>query len=309
MPKGWTQEDEAELKAIEEEALAATEEPDDSGPQDDQPETDSEGEQPEEEEPKDETSPESSPGEKPEPTTEVDEDAELINNPNLSRKTRKRLQDLSKKAKENEALRARIAELEGTGKKVDQPAGDPPADEEGDPYADALPDEPGSKKSNGLPWDDEKEELTAEDVRALARQEAAEIAERQRMINDFATTLQTDCREMQTKYPQLDVDSEKYNPKLDQRIAHGYQIALKTYPKLRFKKYVETEMDAILSLVDAGTADTATIIKQQAEEQPLPVNSGSGRGGSGKLTTKDLDGMTLEEMERSLPKAPGYENY
>lgn len=310
MPSAWNAEDEAELKALEKEALAASEEEPAAGdPQEDlADEGDAAGDEPAATPDPKETSPESSTGKPEEKPTEPQadpEDAELINNPNLSRRTRKRLQDLSKKAKRAEELEKELAEL-----KAGKPAGEPKGDEGGeeeDPFAEGIPTpKPTQPKAGDLPWD-QKEELTVDDVRQMSRKEAADVLNEQREIQTFADSIRNDAKEVVTTYPQLNEDAEEYNRALDEKIARGYQLALKTYPRLRFKKYVEVEMKPILALLEQNQKDTATIIKNQADDQALPT-SGGGKG-PGKITLKDMDNMTLEEMEAALPKASNYDGY
>lgn len=317
MPQAWTAEDEAELKALEKEALEASDQdPQDGGQEEDPADPDNAGgEEPTGEQDPKETSPASSTGEQPtEPAKQPEgedgldpEDKELINNPNLSRRTRKRLQDLSKKAKEAEQLRKELAELKNGKKPEGKPDGGEGGEGEEDPFAEGkvtpTTDKP---KAGELPWD-EKEELSVEDVRAMSRQEAADLLRQQREIETFADTIKSDCREVVQTYPQLNEDDPAYNQALDRKIARGYQLALKTYPRLRFKRYVEVEMQPILELLEANQQDTATIVKKQADDQALPT-SGGGKG-PGKVTLKDLDNMSLEEMEAALPKAANYDSY
>jgi len=310
----WTAEDEAELKAIEKEALEASDDDDqDGGLEGDQPDTETpDGEEPEEGTEKKDTPPDSSTGKEEkkeeEEQSEDDglsaEDKDLINNPNLSRRTRKRLSDLSKKAKEVDKLQKELADLRA-GKK---PEAEEAGDEEEDIFegADKIPTRQ-QPKDGKMPWE-EKDELSVDDVRGMARKEAADVIAEENERQSFANSIKQDCQTVVEKYPVLNDESDQYNPEIDKMIARGYQVALQSYPRLRFAKYVKVEMKAIQSAIEKSQTDLKATLTQQGDDQALPANGSTPKGGS-KLTPKDLDNMSMEEMERALPKASNYDTY
>lgn len=124
----------------------------------------------------------------------------------------------------------------------------------------------------------------------------------------FHTRLEIDAPRVEAKYPQLDKDSDKFNPELANAIntmflsTVGYDESTDTVknPNLRYAPYVESIFELAGEIAGEKTAEVTKHIKSQAAKTGLRPDGSSGK----KLNlNKPPEQMTDEELDAVIAQA------
>lgn len=141
-----------------------------------------------------------------------------------------------------------------------------------------------------------KTEVTPEDLDRLAEQYVAQTAN---TLVDLRLSpieqklkmqeLQGDISQVQTKYEELNPESDNYNPNLDKRIAEMYRRNGAGVP---LSQFVQEQMDLVNEVATKKTVQTQETLQQQQDDAAL-------RPGTPRQETKFED-LSEKEMEEKL---------
>lgn len=144
--------------------------------------------------------------------------------------------------------------------------------------------------------------------RERARQEAYQQGMTQTKSIQFHTRLEIDAPQIETKYPQLDKNSEKFHPSLANAVntmylsAVGYDPKTDTVqtPDLRYKDYVESIFELADEIANNKVQATQQAVRQQAANTGLRP----GNQTQPKLNlNKRPEDMTDEELDAIIAQA------
>lgn len=185
-----------------------------------------------------------------------------------------RIRELNAKAKSAEdrakGLEAKIAELTGSG----------------EPRVPEAPYTPQVK-----PGEDVSEDQYKQDVQRSAMS-AAQLLIAQ---NNAVTRINTETTQAVAKYPQLDPDSDQFDPELSDSVTEAVEALVKANPYTASpKKIVESWMKPYARAVTKEVGkETANIAKQVAESATRPTSVSTKSG-------KSDDEKSIEELEAEL---------
>lgn len=124
----------------------------------------------------------------------------------------------------------------------------------------------------------------------------------------FLTRLEVDAPRVEAKYPQLDKNSEEFNPALAKSINEMYLSTVGFDPKtqrvrnanIRYSDYVESMFELADEMATAKVADTQKNIRKQAASTGMRPDGSSAK----KLNLNKAPGdMTDEELDAFLKRA------
>ena len=144
------------------------------------------------------------------------------------------------------------------------------------------------------------EELTADELnrriaerdQSLLRQADA-LAQLRSKQSEIAGRVDRESAEVMKKYPQLDPESEEFNPELSEAITESSEAYIAKHPTSSLKSHVEKLMKPYLGAVtkEVGKA-TETMAKQASEAALRPT--------SVRKAEKSASEMTMAELEAKL---------
>lgn len=233
--------------------------------------------------------------------TSPDEDLSEEDQRRLSERTQKRIRDLNEKAKladqlreENEQLRSKqeekfVKQYEDT---VNQNLfGDNPF--ENPSFGEQTPN------TSRLPWDTpqqqpEEKVITMEEYQRNVLSTADIIVQARIAQLNKSNEIKSDLEKVESKYSELNPDSDEYSEDISNKISDLYKNQLKADPNVRLSKFVDNIMSLRKKSEEKGR-DMATnkMVEQKAEEaisaheiEPEP--------------DKPFEKMSLDEKEKYL---------
>lgn len=131
-------------------------------------------------------------------------------------------------------------------------------------------------KPSALPWDrkpaaDGPKEVTDEeyqaDVQAKAQEAARTVIRNEKIVNGVIE----DRKYLEENHPELNQESEQFDPVLAEYIATTFKSLFKDNNDLRLKDYAEQVLSLRAKGVEQGKSEvTATVVKQAAEQAMSP---------------------------------------
>lgn len=154
-------------------------------------------------------------------------------------------------------------------------------------------------KPSALPWDTQGEngpkEVTAEEYEAEVATKAREAVKLELKNQQIVTNVTEDRKYLETTYPELDQESEDFDPVLAENVATWYKALFRTNQDIRLKDFVEEVMSLRTKGVEKGKSEvTATVMRQAAEQAISPTTQ---RVVSKTAADAIAGARTMEELE------------
>lgn len=132
---------------------------------------------------------------------------------------------------------------------------------------------------------DGERELTLDDLRTIARLEV----EKERTVN----RINSEAREVQKLYPELDKDGDSFDPDVNEAVTTAVWLEIQRDPSQSVKKLTDKYMKPYLKAAERAVGQEKQNLAKQVSETAL-------RPSAIKGTEKKFHEKTIEEMEQEL---------
>lgn len=154
-------------------------------------------------------------------------------------------------------------------------------------------------KPSALPWETQRtdgpKEVTEEEYQAEVAAKAREAAKLEIRNEKIINNVVEDRKYLETQHPELDQESDEFDPVLAEYIATTFKSLFKENQDIRLKDYAEQVLSLRASGVEKGKSQVTAKVMRQAAEQA--ISPSATRVVSKSAADAIAGAKTMEELE------------
>ena len=216
----------------------------------------------------------------------------------LSERTQKRIRELNEKAKKADQLEEELEELRS--KQQDKFVGQYENTVNQNLFGETMQDNSslGDQTPNSkLPWDtpnEQPKEITMEEYQRNVLNTADILVQARMSQLNKANEIKSDLEKVESKYPELNPDSDEYSEDISNKISDLFKNQLKADSDTRLIKFVDNIMSLRKKSEQKGRNEATTKIVEQKAEEAISAHDIEPEA------EKSFEKMTLDEKEKYL---------